>query len=160
MCQSERTSKGVEMSARSTYTPEDGETICVALSEGHSLLSICEAMGIAYTTAMRWEDEIPEHSVNAARARERGCRAMAEEMQRIADTPEVGEIRTIKADGTEEVRYEDMTNHRRLRIETRKWLLSKWASKVYGDRQHIEHSGTVGIADVLREAKEKRRGEA
>jgi len=145
------------VSAKSTFEPWIGETICEALAEGHSLLSICEAMGIPYVTAMGWETNVPEHGENATRAREIGCRHMAEEMQSIADTPQLGEIRTVKPDGTEEVRYEDMTQHRRLRIETRKWLLSKWASKVYGDKQQIEHSGTVGIADVLRAARERRK---
>lgn len=129
------------MSRKSTYNAEDGATICEALSEGHSLLSICEAMGIAFATAMRWEEEIPEHSENAARARVLGCRAMAEEMHRIADTPCLGVIKTIKPDGSVEERYEDMTQHRRLQIDTRKWLLSKWASKVYGDK--LELGGTV-----------------
>lgn len=118
----------------STYTTWAGETICAGLAEGNSLLSICEATGIAVSTAWGWERDIPEHAENATRAREVGCHVMACETKDIADTPQLGEIRTIKPDGTVEVRYEDMTQHRRLRIDTRKWLLSKWASKVYGDR--------------------------
>lgn len=125
----------------STYTTWAGETICAGLAEGHSLLSICEATGIAVSTAWGWERDIPEHAENATRAREVGCHVMACETKDIADTPQLGEIRTIKPDGTVEVRYEDMTQHRRLRIDTRKWLLSKWASKVYGDK--LELGGSV-----------------
>ena len=36
------------------------------------------------------------------------------------------ELLAIKPDGTVETRQEDMTNHRRLQIDTRKWLLSRW----------------------------------
>lgn len=122
------------MGQASTYTKEDGETICAALAEGHSLLSICEATGIAYETARRWEQDIPEHASNAARAREIGCHALAEQALKIADTPQLGVIRTVKPDGAIEERQEDMIAHRRLQIDTRKWLISKWASKIYGEK--------------------------
>lgn len=122
------------MSARSTYTEWHGEMICAGLAEGHSLLSICEALGLNVATAWNWERDIPEHGENAARAREVGCHVMACEMKAIADTPQLGVIRTTKANGDVEERQEDMTQHRRLQIETRKWLLSKWASKIYGDK--------------------------
>ena len=48
-----------------TFTQEIGETICEGLAEGHSLLEICEAMGIPYSTARGWELDIPEHAANA-----------------------------------------------------------------------------------------------
>jgi len=122
------------VSQKSTYNREDGETICAALSEGHSLLSICEATGISYEAARRWEEDIPEHATNATRARAIGCHALAEQALHIADTPQIGTIRTTKADGSVEERQEDMTQHRRLQIDTRKWLLSRWLPKVYGDK--------------------------
>lgn len=148
------------MSAHSTYTEWYGEMICAGLAEGHSLLATCEALGIPVSTAWEWERDIPEHGENATRAREAGCHVMACEMKEIADTPQMGVIRITKDDGKVEEREEDMTQHRRLRIETRKWLLSKWASKIYGDKQQIEHSGGISLAETLREAKAKRKGEA
>jgi hypothetical protein len=147
------------MSRQSTYTEWHGEMICLGLSEGHSLLSICEALGVPYATAMRWEVDIPEHSVNAARAREFGCHALAEQALAIANTPHMGIVRTTKADGGIEERAEDMTAHRRLQIDTRKWLIAKWLPTVYGEKQQIEHSGGISVAEVLREAKAKRKGE-
>ena len=146
--------------SRSSYTDWYGEMICLGLAEGHSLLETCQALGIPVSTAFRWEIEIPEHAENATRAREAGCHVMACEMKEIADTPRIGIIRTTKPDGQVEEREEDMTQHRRLQIETRKWLLSKWASKIYGDKQQIEHTGSISIADTLRAAREKRRGGA
>ena len=131
------------MSRASKYNAEDGATICAGLSEGHSLLSICEAMGIPYSTAKDWERDVAEHSANVARARELGCHAMAEQALEIADTPRMGIIRTTKADGSIEERQEDMTAHRRLQIDTRKWLLSRWLPKVYGDKVELAGSLTV-----------------
>lgn len=143
------------MAQASKFNQEDADTICAALAEGHSLLSICEAMGIPFSTAMGWEDDHPEHAENAARARARGCQYMAEEMKEIADTPQVGVVRITKPDGSVEEREEDMTQHRRLRIETRKWLLSKWASKIYGDKQQVEHSVNEDTAEILMAARRR-----
>ena len=117
-----------------TFTQEIGETICEGLAEGHSLLEICEAMGIPYSTARGWELDIPEHAANATRARAFGCHSIAEQMLNIADTPLIGEERTMKADGSVEIRQGDMTQHRRLQVDTRKWLISRWLPKVYGDK--------------------------
>ena len=131
------------MAQVSTYNQNDADTICAALAEGHSLLSICEAMGLAFATAMEWEARNPIHADNAARARELGCRAMAEQILSISDTPHLGVVRTIKPDGSIEERHEDMTQHRRLQVDSRKWLLSKWASKLYGDRLDLAATVTV-----------------
>lgn len=122
------------MAQQSTYTPEDGETICAGLAEGRSLLEITEAMGIPYSTAYGWEKDIPEHAENSARARESGYRALSEQCLKISDTPMIGEERTVKPDGSIEVREGDMLGHRKLMIDTRLRLLGKWAPKVYGDK--------------------------
>lgn len=131
------------MSQESTFNAEDAETICEALAEGRSLLVICEAMGITYSTARRWELDFPEHAANSAHARIVGCHYLAEECLQIADTPLIGEERTTKADGGVEVREGDMLAHRRLQIDTRMRLIGKWASKLYGEKL------AVGGADDL-----------
>ena len=43
------------------------------------------------------------------------------------------------ADETEE--GGESVQHRKLRIDTKKWLLSKMLPKSYGDKQEIEHTG-------------------
>lgn len=122
------------MSQKSSFNTEDAETIYAALSEGHSLLSICEAMGIPYGTAYQWEVDNPEHAKKSARARELGCHYLAEQCLEIADTPMLGEERTTKADGSIETKEADMIAHRRLQIDTRMRLIGKWAPKIYGDK--------------------------
>ena len=129
------------MSAHSTYTEWHGEMICAGLAEGQSLLATCEALGIPYSTACDWERDIPKHGVNATRAREIGCHALAAQALQIANTPHMGVVRTTKADGGIEEREED-----------------KWLPTVYGDKQQIEHSGSISLAETLREAKAKRQG--
>ena len=66
-----------------------------------------------------------------------------DEMLDIADTPVVGLKTTSKPTGVETVEG-DMIDHRRLQIETRKWLLGKMAPKKYGDKHIHEHGGPEG----------------
>lgn len=62
-----------------------------------------------------------------ARARAAGLDRMADDTLRIADDPELE------------------PNDKRIRVDTRKWLLSKLAPKKYGEKLDLEHSGSVGL---------------
>ncbi|HXD37446.1 MAG TPA: hypothetical protein VN624_12375, partial [Rhodanobacter sp.] len=48
-----------------------------------------------------------------------------------------------------ERRQEDMLGHRKLRIDTRLKLLAKWDPKRYGDKQQLEHSGTLSLENLV-----------
>jgi len=122
------------MGQQSTFNDSDAETIYQCLAEGKSLLSICEAMGLAYSTARQWELDHPEHAAKSARARELGCHFLAEQCLQIADTPVEGVETTEKPDGSVEVKRGDMLQHRKLQIDTRMRLIGKWAPKIYGDK--------------------------
>lgn len=151
------------MGAKSTYTPEIGAAICERLANGEALDRICEdTPGFpAASTVRRWvlEDIGPGFAAEYTRAREIQAHKLAEEIRQIADTPVVGETIITKPDGGVETKQGDMIEHRRLQIDARKWYLSKVLPKVYGDKQHIEHSGSISLAEKLREAREKRRSE-
>lgn len=54
----------------------------------------------------------------------------------IADTQQSGQIRKQKLRG-DEIETRDMIDHRRLRIQTRQWLLSKLRPKQYGDKMAL-----------------------
>lgn len=106
---------------------------------------------------LAWCDERPEIAEQYTRARALLLEHHAQQIMDIADTPVEGVTRTTKADGSVEEKAGDMIEHRRLQIESRKWILSRLLPKRYGDRQHIEHSGSVSIADSLRAAKDGRK---
>ncbi|RVJ07872.1 hypothetical protein CN193_04915 [Sinorhizobium meliloti] len=76
-----------------------------------------------------------------ARAREAGMEALADEILQIADSQE-GDVITTE-DGREIVNH-DAIQRARLRVDTRKWLMSKIAPKKYGDRLDLNHSGSIG----------------
>lgn len=91
-----------------------------------------------------------------ARAREVGLDELAEEALEIADTPQEGE--ETEDDGEKvKVKRGDMLGHRKLQVDTRKWLLSKLAPKKYGEKTSMEltgaNGGPVQISDTERAAK-------
>ncbi|MEG3641084.1 hypothetical protein [Magnetococcus sp. PR-3] len=39
--------------------------------------------------------------------------------------------------------------HAKLRVETRKWLMAKMVPKTWGEKQQVEHTGTVDVGGIL-----------
>lgn len=66
----------------------------------------------------------------------------------IADTPQIGVKKVIKPDGSVETMEGDMIEHRRLRIDARKWALARMSPRKYGDRQVNETNLTVRVPDI------------
>jgi hypothetical protein len=75
-------------------------------------------------------------------AREVRSDVLFEEIIKISDTIEIGEEITEKSTGIER-KLGDMTNHRRLRIDARKWVVSKMNPKKYGDKMTLDGNLTV-----------------
>lgn len=106
------------------------------------------------TTVHQWVlDDVDGFANQYARAKAIGIDEIVDEAVEIADTPVLGTIETDKltkaGDRFTEVQRRDMTEHRRLRVDTRKWYASKLAPKLYGERQHIEHSGEINTSRTL-----------
>lgn len=128
------------------YSQQVADEICRRLAEGESLRSICRDEGMPDESSVRaWAlDNVNGFAPQYTRAREIGYDKLAEELLEISDTPQLGEIRTVKPDGAEEVKVADMIEHRRLRVDSRKWMLSKMLPKKYGDK--LELGGQVGVS--------------
>lgn len=135
----------------SSYTEEIAETICERLAEGESLKRICDGDGMPRkATVFRWLETNESFRDRYARAREAQADALADEIVAIADTTEEGEETVEKGDGSIETRRGDMIQHRRLRVDARKWYASKLAPKKYGEKAEVEHKGEVSINEVRR----------
>lgn len=74
---------------------------------------------------------------------------MAEDVLEISDTPVMGEIKTIKPDGSIEIKQDEMLGHRRLQIDTRKWLMAKMKPKKYGDKYDVTSDGKALPTPIL-----------
>lgn len=143
---------GNKVGRPSTYTQELADQICAELAEGKSLRTVCAAKGMpALSSIFKWMREHEEFSKQYASAKQEAADALADEVLYISDTPMMGEVRTIKPDGTIEIKQDEMLGHRRLQIDTRKWLMAKMKPKLYGDKVDVtsdgEKIGTVLSAD-------------
>lgn len=130
------------MSRTSLYSKELAEDICEQLAEGRSLRAICAQEGMpGKSTVMRWIEDIAEFRDQYARARERQAEHYLDEIIAIADdaAQDLAEV-----EGREVVNHE-VIQRSRLRVDTRKWAMSKLAPKKYGDRLDLNHSGDIGL---------------
>lgn len=107
--------------------------ICLRLAEGEGLVQICRSEHIpSVGTVLKWVFTDHEGFLNRyTRARAMQAELRADELIEIADTPQMGVIVTETMRGTE-TKHCDMIEHRRLRIETRKWIAAKLLPKKYG----------------------------
>lgn len=116
------------------YDAKLAEEVLERLADGEGLEAIARIMGFRPATFRGWIiDDVEGLAARYARARDIGLDRMAEELIEIADTPVEGIIEKHGKDGVE-ITKKDALEHRRLRVDTRKWYLSKLAPKRYGDR--------------------------
>ena len=123
--------------------------ICVHLEKGLSLWKSCAAVSDSPTpgTVLDWVEKDPALAEQYAHARSVGYRLLADEIIAISDETEVearyqNEDIKLALDATAVARN-------RLRVDTRKWMLSKMLPKIYGDKVTQEHVGAGGGAIQL-----------
>jgi len=113
----------------STFTKEMGDLICERMETGESLRSICKDDDFPHLgQVIKWlaSNANIEFRLQYAHSRQVGLEVMADEVLNIADQEPVK-----TADGKID---NAGVQHQRLRVDTRKWILSKQLPKVYGDR--------------------------
>jgi hypothetical protein len=138
------------------YTAELAGELCSYLAQGMSLRKACAKKGMPGITTVfmwlslsngeLWRDDFREQY---ARAKQEAADMMAEEILDIANKPTKGKVVITKTskdkDGNEvtttEVREDDMLGHRRLQIDTRKFLMAKMKPKIYGDKMDLTTDG-------------------
>lgn len=131
----------------SIYSPELASRVCERISDGASLLKVCRDESMpCKTTVLKWAREIPEFATQYAQAREMLLEHWAEEIVDISDDTSHDTLQKTDEDGKiyAEVANTEWITRSRLRVDTRKWLLSKLAAKKYGDRISAELSGPDG----------------
>jgi hypothetical protein len=133
------------------YTEARAGEFCAALAGGATVQQAAEAVGVkSASTIFEW---LGRHEAFAAmyRAAQRARTfALAEEILRIADTPLIGSQTKTRGEVTETVQV-DMTAHRKLQIDTRKWLLAKMNPRDFGETQEeaAAGDGADGALQVL-----------
>lgn len=115
-------------------TPEIENAILAALETGESLRKSCEAAGITAPAFLKWCDEDSHLGKRYAQARARGADAEFEALQQLAE-----EAPPVDANGRIDNAW---IQWQRLRVDTRKWALSKKRPERYGDRIDHQHGTT------------------
>lgn len=121
------------------YTEKLGDLICEGISQKTPLARLCaenEKMP-APRTVYGWLRIHKEFLQNYTIAKEDQADYLAEECLTIADDKDLE-----PAD-------------KRIRVDTRKWLASKFQPKKYGDRQTIEHEVSDSMADRIIRARKR-----
>jgi hypothetical protein len=137
-------------------TPELCEAVLERVEAGEVLAKVCEDHSMPSWSAFKeWMQQDESLAAAYARACECGVALNEDELLR--------EARRKPADSV------DATGQRTL-VDTLKWRLSKRLPRDFGDRQQVEHSGTIGdglteaqraqrIAEILRAAAGRPDGE-
>lgn len=119
------------------FTQELADQVCAKLIEGQSLRTVCLADDMpCATTVFKWLREIPEFTQQYARAKEEAADALFEEILDIADDGTNDWMEQRSEEGKDlgwRVNGEALQRSR-LRVDTRKWAMSKMKPKKYGDR--------------------------
>lgn len=145
------------------YTPEIAQAVCLRLAEGESLRSICRDEGMPPKgTILRWIGIHAEFRDQYAQAKFDGAEALAEEMFEIADDGSNDWMELTDKDDNP-YGYKANGEHiqrSKLRIDTRKWYLSKIMPKKYGDKIQTEHSGSLNLTTLSDEELDRAIAEA
>jgi hypothetical protein len=126
----------------SIYSKAVADAICLRLQNGESIRSICKDPGLpSRRTVLNWLNSNESFLRQYENAKIDGLESLAEEMIDIADN---GTNDWMDKNDPENPGYSYNGEHvqrSRLRLDTRKWLLSKLLFKKYGDKLDVNHGG-------------------
>lgn len=133
------------------YDPKVALHICDLIVEGNTLKAIERLPGMpTVPTILRWLAAHEDFLEAYYRAQHIRMEAMGEEILEIADDSTKDLVEKIGKDGRPyTVVDHEVVNRSRLRVETRRWLMSKSAPKRYGDQLNVEHGGQVRATLVI-----------
>lgn len=116
-------------------TPELTDEICGRISGGDSVRTICDAQDMpAKATIFRWlrdHEQFRDQYELACKAR---CEALGEDLLEIADDGSNDWMVRNDENNPGWVANGEHIQRSRLRVDTRKWILSRLLPKKYGDR--------------------------
>jgi len=129
----------------SDFSQELADRICSELAIGKSLRSVCKSDDTPeISTIFRWLREKEEFSKQYAKAKEESADALLEETMDIADDGSNDWMETNDPDNPGYRINGESIQRSRLRVDTRKWAMSKLKPKKYGEKLTTELTGANG----------------
>jgi hypothetical protein len=127
---------------KSRYTPELAERICSELACGKSLRTVCKKPGTPPRgTIFSWLRTNPDFRELYDRAKAESADAIFEEILDIADDGRNDWMETFNEKG-ESIGWKlngEAVQRSRVRIDARKWIVSKLLPRKYGDKLDLNH---------------------
>jgi terminase small subunit-like protein len=129
------------------FNAEIAAAICESIATScNGLNRIANENGVSASSVYVWLIDNKEFAERYARAREVQQDLLGEEIIEIADDSARDTKVVAHGDSETEVADNEWINRSRLRVDTRKWLMSKLSPKKYGDRVQTEHSGEISVS--------------
>jgi hypothetical protein len=129
------------MPPATSFTQDLADKICDYLMEGKSLRQIEKLEGMpSARTVYRWLADLANSAFRQqyASAREAQADIMGEDLLDIADDGSNDFMTITKGDTSYVIENKEWTSRSKLRVDARKWLMSKLAPKKYGDVKSID----------------------
>ena len=124
--------------SKKTYNKEQKEAILASIfediSKGISLRKACKNSGIPRITFYKWVDDEQKEIDRYTRAKEQGIEARFESIEEDYNEEPQRDPETGKIDSA-------WVQLQRLKIDSKKWELSKLAPKKYGDKLDVTSKG-------------------
>jgi hypothetical protein len=132
----------------SEYKQELAERICTIIAtHTDSFDDLIEKFDLPpKSTIYEWLWKNDAFSEMYKKAKMRQAELMAEELEAVANK----KAYYVDADGNQRI-DPGFTQSQRLIADTRKWIATKLAPRIYGDKQTIEQTVTVKHEDALKE---------
>ena len=121
---------------------DNAERICLLIAQGYTLRQIAKQLEFSHAARITdWVRDDAEFAAQYARAKEVQADHMADEILEISDEA------TNDWMDREGIRVPDHEHlqRSRLRVDTRKWLMSKMLPKKYGDKLDVAHGGSLTV---------------
>ena len=109
--------------------------LCDYVSEGTPLLHACDTLGLNVRTVYGWIERDAEFRADMEAARAIGYDRIAEDILRIADDISGDEATDGRGNRKMDAEF---VQRSRVKIDARRWLLSKWHRNRYGDKLEVE----------------------
>ena len=142
------------MGRPSKRTPKLEKVLLEGIAKGQSLRKVCKRVGIEPSTFFDWLKKDEELHKQYARAKEIAAELMADEILQIADDTSEDELFVEQEDGSgksaRRTQNSEFINRARLRVDSRKWLLSKLLPKKYGDKLELSGDKDSPLTVVVR----------
>lgn len=126
----------------SSYTQEIADKICEELSLGKSLRTVCKLDDMpSVATIFNWFRTYPQFLEQYARAKQESADAMADEILDISDDGVNDWMERHYGEHVAWVTNGEALQRSKLRVDTRKWLMSKMKPKKYGEKMDVTSDG-------------------